>query len=94
MRSHAVIPLPQSIDLVPGSTFVVSAQTVIIVPPGDERVLAIGRFLSDWIGLAAAPAPPRVEAAGQTTPVGSIVLTSSAPQPATRGTTCRLPPSG
>jgi hexosaminidase len=74
MRSHAVIPLPQSIDLSPGSTFVVTAQTVIIVPPGDDRVLAIGQFLSHWIGLAAAPAPPRVEAAGQTMPGGSIVL--------------------
>ena len=74
----SVIPLPESLEISNDRRFVVTPQTVIVVPPGDDRVAAIGRFLSDWIGLAAAPQPPRVEAAGPSVPPASIVLTLGA----------------
>jgi hexosaminidase len=85
MRGHAVIPLPQSIDLLGDRPFVVSAGTVIVVPPGDERVAAIGRFLSDLIGLAAAPAPARVDTTDSATAAPSIVLTLDAPSAGDEG---------
>jgi hexosaminidase len=71
----AVIPLPESIEISGDRRFVLTPQTVIVVPRDDERVAAIGRFLSDWIGIAAAPQPPRVQAAGPSIPPASIVLT-------------------
>ena len=83
-KTAAVIPHPQSIEISGGRSFVVTADTVIVVPPGDERVAAIGRFLSDLIGIAAAPAPPRVDAGGAAPP-GSIVLALSAPSAGDEG---------
>ena len=74
-RPHAVIPLPQSIEISPGPPFTITGDTVIVVPAGNEHVTAIARLLSDWIGLAAAPAPPAVDVAGPTTPPRSILLT-------------------
>ena len=70
----AVIPLPESIEISSDRRFVLTPQSVIAVAPGDDRVAAIGRVLSDWIGIAAAPQPPRVEAAGPSIPPASIVL--------------------
>lgn len=75
--THALIPLPQSIEMAVGSPpFRITADTVIVVPPGDARALAIGQFLSNWIGLAAAPSALRVGAAtpGAST-TGAIALT-------------------
>ena len=62
--SHAIIPLPQTVT--PGDAaneFVLGEQTAIYVPDGDAVAQRIGRHLSDVIGIAAAPVPPRVEAA-------------------------------
>jgi hexosaminidase len=77
VQPHPLIPLPASLDVSSGSPpFRVTADTAIVVPPDDARVQAIGRFLSDWIGIAAAPAAPRVEVAGPAiAPRGNIVLT-------------------
>ena len=75
---HAVIPLPQSIAITPGSVFTVTADTHIIVPPGDARVERIARSLADWMGIAASLRPMRVESAGASIPPGSIVLTLDA----------------
>ena len=72
--THSVIPLPDSIEISRDGAFTLTPQSVIVVPHGDERAAAIGRFLSDWIGIAAAPQPPRVEPAGSSIPPGSIVL--------------------
>ena len=74
-RTHAVIPLPDSIQISSDRAFAVTPQTVIVVPRDDERVAAIGRFLSNWIGIAAAPQPPPVVPAGSPIPPASIVLT-------------------
>jgi len=74
-RTHAVIPLPQSIEISRDRAFTITPQTVIVVPQGDERVAAIGRSLSAWIGIAAAPQPPPVQPAGPSIPPASIVLT-------------------
>ena len=76
--THTVIPLPESIEISRDGPFTLTPQSVIVVPPGDERVAAVGQALSDWIGLAAAQQPPRVEAAGPSIPPGSIVLTLGA----------------
>ena len=58
---HTLIPAPVSVDLPGGDAFVVSANTLIGVSPGDEHAAWVARYLSDFIGLAAGPAPPRVE---------------------------------
>jgi hexosaminidase len=81
MRTHAVIPLPQSIDIaLAEAPFTLTRETIIVVPPDDERVRAIGQYLADWIGIAAAPAAPRVEIGrGGAPPAGGIVLTLDAP---------------
>jgi len=78
-RAHAVLPLPQSIEFSGGLPFVVTAETSIVVPPGNDRAAAIGRFLSDLIGLAAVASPPPVVAAAASTPgPGAIVLSLDA----------------
>src|SRR5262245_26743942 len=77
--AHAVIPLPESIEITRERGFTVTPKTVIVVPRDDERVAAIGRFLSSWIGIAAAPQPPPVENAAPSIPPASIVLTLSGP---------------
>jgi hexosaminidase len=73
--SHAIIPLPQTVT--PGDAaneFVLGEQTVIYVPDGDAEALRIGRYLSDVIGIAAGPAPPRVEPVRSGTPGSGIHL--------------------
>ena len=69
-----VIPLPASVSRSPDPGFTINAQTIIVVSPGDESALRIGRYLSDTIGIAAAPEPPRVEAAVATIPGNAIHL--------------------
>ncbi len=71
---HDVIPQPAHTDARSGAGFPITADTVIVVPPGDERALWIARYLAGLIGLAAAPQPPRVEAAGAAIPSGAISL--------------------
>jgi hypothetical protein len=80
MQTHAVVPRPESIEIALGSPpFYITAQTAIEVPD-DERVAAIGRALADWIGLAAAAAPPRVVVAQPgARQTGAIALTLGAP---------------
>ena len=65
-----IIPLPATIEPAAGDAFVVSAETVIYVPDGDAEAARIGRYLSDVIGIAAGPQPPRVEPARGATPGG------------------------
>ena len=69
---HNVIPQPTTIEALSGDGFSITANTIVAVTPGDERVLWIARYLADLIGLAAAPQPPRVEAAGAAIPRGAI----------------------
>jgi hexosaminidase len=86
MRAHAILPNPESVEIALGAApFRITADTAIDVPD-DERVLAIGRFLSEWIGLAAAAAPPRVEVVrAGATHAGHIALTLGAVATAEEG---------
>jgi hexosaminidase len=77
-RAHAVLPLPRSIEFPGGAPFIVTGGTAIVVPAGDDRVAAVGRFLSDLIGLAAASTPPRVVASAPAAAPGAIVLSLDA----------------
>jgi hexosaminidase len=54
--------------------FVVTPATRIVVPPGDERALWIGKWLSAFVHRAVAPDPPRVETLAGEAPAGSIQL--------------------
>jgi hexosaminidase len=69
-----VIPQPRSAVSHEGPGFTITADTVIVASRGDEDELRIARVLSDFIGLAAAPRPPRVEVAGASVPSGAISL--------------------
>ncbi len=71
---HTVIPRPTAVEAGNGAGFTVTADTAIVVTPGSDRVLWIARYLADLIGSAAAPEPPRVEAAGASMPRGAISL--------------------
>lgn len=69
-----VIPLPLTVSPAAGPGFTITAQTMIVVSPGDEQAMRIGRYLSGLIGLAAAPEPPRVEPVGAAIPANAIHL--------------------
>lgn len=69
-----VIPLPRTVEPRAGASFTLSADTVIVVATADAQARWIATYLADVIGLAAAPQPPRVEAAGEAIPAGAIVL--------------------
>ncbi len=69
-----LIPLPSVVEPGAGDPFVITPATTIRVPAGNERLLRIGRYLSDWIGIAAGPQPPRVEAAADPGEVPAIHL--------------------
>ena len=75
---HRVVPAPFTAEAGPGPGFTVTPATVIYVPPGDERAAAVGRYLSELIGIAAGPQPLAVEAAPGAVPAGSIHLVTSA----------------
>ena len=92
-RTHAVLPLPQSIEFSGGLPFVVTAETSIVVPPGNERAAAIGRFLSDLIGLAAGRGAAPVSTAVGSWPRGASCCRSTPPAPATKATSCRSRPT-
>lgn len=69
-----VIPLPRAVEPHDGEGFTISANTVVVVSPGDGRGPWIAKYLADLIGLAAAPQPPRVDVAGPAIPRGAISL--------------------
>ena len=55
-----LIPVPSILELTPGQAFVVQPNTAVLVPSGDERLMRIGRLVSELIGFAAGPQPLRV----------------------------------
>ena len=69
-----LIPLPRAVEPAAGPGFTITADTVVVVPAGDDRALWIANYLSEVIGLAAAPSPPRIEAAGASVPMRAIRL--------------------
>jgi hexosaminidase len=70
---HSLVPRPTTFEPGTGDGFAVTPTTAIYVPAGNEQMMRIGRFLSDWIGIAAGPTPPRVEV-GTPPPRDAIVL--------------------
>lgn len=84
-----VIPLPRTVEPRAGAGFTLSADTVVVVATADDQARWIATYLADVIGLAAAPQPPRVVAAGEAIPAGAIVLelSGSANAPARNGST-------
>ena len=75
-RFPAIVPLPLIANDGPGPGFTVVAATVIYVQAGDEPAAAIGRYLSDVIGLAASAAPPAVQEISGDAPAGHIRLST------------------
>ena len=69
-----LIPLPRTVEPAAGPGFTVTADTMVVVPPGDDRAMWVATYLAEVIGLAAAPRPPRVEVASGPVPRGSIAL--------------------
>ena len=69
---HAIIPAPESFQALTGE-FIVTADTAIVVPAGDEGAARVGRYLSDLIGIAAGPQPLRVRT-GDALGTGNISL--------------------
>ncbi|HXH07519.1 MAG TPA: beta-N-acetylhexosaminidase, partial [Vicinamibacterales bacterium] len=69
-----LVPVPLRVEPQPGPGFTITAETLIQIAPADERVEAVGRFLADLIGTAAARTPPRVEAARGAPAPGAIYL--------------------
>jgi len=75
MRTHSVVPNPDAIDVRLGDPPFTITETTTIQVVDDERVAAIGRYLSEWIGLAASKSPPPVEVARSgSSRAGRIVL--------------------
>ncbi|HWQ00021.1 MAG TPA: beta-N-acetylhexosaminidase, partial [Vicinamibacterales bacterium] len=70
----AIVPVPLLVEPRPGPGFTVTGDTVVQIAPADERLEAIGRFLADLIGTAAAATPPRVEPARGAPAPGTIYL--------------------
>jgi hexosaminidase len=71
---HQLIPLPISAELVPDEVFVITPATAVRVPAGDDRLLRVGRYLSDLIGLSASTERLRVEAETGAGATGAIHL--------------------
>src|SRR5688572_3680659 len=69
-----LIPLPQTIAVAEGAEFVLGPETLIYIPAGDAEAQRIGRYLSDVIGIAAGPEPPRVEPEPSSAASGGIHL--------------------
>ena len=68
-----IIPLPRIVEPADGA-FTITADTSIIVAPGDERAVWIARYLADLIGLSAGPQPPRVLVQDTPGPPDAIAL--------------------
>jgi hexosaminidase len=69
---HAVIPLPASVELVPGDTFHVTDDMQITFDPGDAEAERIGLILAGWIGNTTETTPPVTEVGSDTLPGPSI----------------------
>lgn len=76
---HTFVPTPVSVTGGQGE-FVITATTKIVVPAGNEEAAKIGRYLSAFIGLAAATQPLAVVPAGGPVPAGAIQLVLGQPQ--------------
>ena len=57
---HQLIPIPVLVEPGSANAFTITSSTVISVPPGNEALLRIGRFLSGFIGLSAGVEPLQV----------------------------------
>jgi hexosaminidase len=68
-----IIPLPRTVEPANGA-FTLTAETPIVVAPGDERAAWIATYLAEIIGLAAAPEPPRVVVQDPPAARGAIAL--------------------
>ncbi|MBU3749299.1 MAG: beta-N-acetylhexosaminidase [Mycobacterium sp.] len=73
-RPSPLIPKPAEVEWSEGPGFVVTPQTRILVSPGNEAALRVGRMLSSFIGQSVADDPPAVEALADTDGEGSIQL--------------------
>jgi hexosaminidase len=75
---HALIPLPASVVMTPGQSFVLNPQTAVYVPATSDDLKRIGRQLADLIGHAT-EAPVEVRpVTGPSAPGGiSLVLDAS-----------------
>ena len=75
---HALIPLPASVAMTPGQSFVVNPQTAVYVPATSDDVKRIGRLLADLIGHATEAAVEVRPVTGPSAPGGiSLVLDAS-----------------
>jgi hexosaminidase len=72
--TRTLIPLPQSVEGRRSAEFVVTANTKIVVPQGDDRVAWIGRYLVDLIGVSAGQDPLGLQVAGDAAGTGNIQL--------------------
>jgi len=72
--THAIIPLPTSVSLVDGSSFVVDSTTTVVVAPGaGSDVDGVAMRVLGLLGRPAGTAPTRL-AAADTIPARSIYL--------------------
>jgi hexosaminidase len=69
-----LIPLPRVVEPRQGDGFVLTPQTVIYVQDRSADAQRIGQYLSNVIGIAAGPEPPRVEPARTSPAPGGIHL--------------------
>ena len=71
---HSLVPRPSRFEARSGPPFLVTPETVVRVPAGNDEVGRIGQGLAAWIGHAAGPDPPRVESGIVAAGGGAIVL--------------------
>lgn len=60
--SPGLVPLPATVTSRVGAAFTLEPTTVIVVPAGDDRAAAVGRFLAGLIATGAVPEPRVVTA--------------------------------
>jgi len=77
--------MPLVAEARPGPGFTVTASTVIYVQTGDEHAAAIGRYLSEVVGLAASATPLAVQGISGDAPAGSISLRTRGIGPTVEG---------
>jgi len=75
-----VIPLPASIELVPGDTFHVTEDMRITYAAGDSPAEQIGRLLARWIGNTVETTPPIVELGAQPATQGPSIGPAPGPE--------------